>query len=157
MNTEAEVWARIRKLGPDACWPWLGARTARGYGNVQYNGKWLYAHRLVYTWAVGAIPPGMDVCHTCDNPPCCNPAHLFLGTRMQNMADAVRKGRVANGERLPQSKLSEKSVVLARRAYRVGMTIEEIAALCRMSEQAIRRAVLKESWRHVTDEKGTQQ
>jgi hypothetical protein len=75
------------------CWEWRGARSADGYGQRRIGGKLLYLHRLAYEWAAGAIPAGMLVCHRCDNPPCCNPDHLFLGSRADNARDMCRKGR----------------------------------------------------------------
>jgi len=82
---------------PDACWIWRGSTTAYGYGNIRVGGRGtqvaIYAHRLAYEYFVGPIPPGLLVCHACDNPPCTNPAHLWLGTPADNMHDRDRKGR----------------------------------------------------------------
>ena len=78
----------------DECWEWKGARVKGGYGNRGIGGgRSALTHRLAYEWVYGPIPAGMHVLHRCDNPPCCNPAHLFLGTERDNALDKCRKGR----------------------------------------------------------------
>ena len=76
------------------CVIFQGTKSDKGYGRVWHNGKMVRAHRLAYETHVGPIPKGMFVCHRCDNPPCINPEHLFLGTTTDNIRDAVAKGRM---------------------------------------------------------------
>jgi len=76
------------------CWPWNGSRDAFGYGKKKIARKQYYTHRLAYWWANGMhIPAGALVLHRCDNPPCCNPAHLYAGTAKDNVRDTVVRGR----------------------------------------------------------------
>lgn len=96
-DSDALMWEKVDKNGPNGCWVYSGASDRRGYGRP---GTWkagsrkrIYAHRRSYELLVGPIPAGMLVLHRCDNPPCCNPAHLFLGTDLDNHLDKVAKGR----------------------------------------------------------------
>jgi hypothetical protein len=105
--------------GPDACWPWISARNARGYGVFQLYGRTRLAHRMVAHLRIGFLPRSLCVCHkVCDNPPCCNPAHLFVGTRADNTSDMVRKGRnyVARGECSGAAKLTQSQVLAIRQS-----------------------------------------
>ncbi len=87
----ARIEAHLDQTGE--CWVWTGNDNGVGYGTVSWHGQITYVHRIAYEHAIGPIPAGMLVCHTCDNPPCCNPAHLFLGTKRDNGLDMGRKGR----------------------------------------------------------------
>jgi len=87
------IWSKVAKAGADECWPWTHGKTLAGYGQTTVNGEKRLAHRLAWELAVGPIPAGLCILHRCDNPPCCNPAHLFLGTKKDNAADAIAKGR----------------------------------------------------------------
>lgn len=90
---EGIFWSHVDIQGANECWPWKNVRTRQGYGTKKVSGKWVYSHRMAYEYAFGPIPDGLLVCHKCDNPPCCNPNHLFLGTGRDNVRDAISKGR----------------------------------------------------------------
>lgn len=88
-------WEKVEKT--DGCWLWTASLTNKGYGEFRLNEPSpILAHRVAYELAHGPIPPGLFVCHHCDNPPCVRPDHLFLGTQKDNAQDMVRKGRHAN-------------------------------------------------------------
>ena len=92
---EERFWKFVGAPSADGCRVWTGARDEQGRGHFGFGSRTtvVKAHRMAYELAVGPIPPGMKVCHSCDNPPCCEPTHLFLGTQADNVADMVRKGR----------------------------------------------------------------
>lgn len=102
---EELIWDNLDTSGgPNACWEWRGTRPGE-YGTVRIDGRGVLAHRLVYETAVEPIPEGMMVCHHCDNPPCCNPTHLFLGTAHDNIRDMMSKGRQGWTERLKPQRI----------------------------------------------------
>ena len=82
----------IRKVA-SGCWEWTGPRNEHGYGLISQSGRRIRAHRAAYEQTHGPIPSGALICHTCDNPPCCNPEHLWAGSMADNMRDAAAKMR----------------------------------------------------------------
>jgi integrase/recombinase XerD len=94
---EERFWQKVDRRGGDECWPWLGASLTGGYGRIVLVGRHVLAHRFSWQLHYGDVPGGSHVLHICDQPPCVNPAHLFLGTHAQNMKDKARKVRVAQG------------------------------------------------------------
>lgn len=107
-----KFWAQVAKAAPDACWPWQGRTNWQGYGVINVPGKNrdVGAHIVAWFFAHGRWPlPEMDICHSCDNPPCTNDAHLWEGTPQDNTQDAFSKGRMhpPAGERHWKSKLTD--------------------------------------------------
>lgn len=93
---EERLWKNVDIRGKDECWPWLRAVTKEGYGRIAAGAgskAVLKTHRVVWIVTFGEIPFGWQVCHQCDNPPCCNPFHLFLGSELVNNRDMIQKGR----------------------------------------------------------------
>lgn len=141
------------------CWEWNGNAREDGYCRTTYRSKNWYVHRLSYSSFVGEIPAGYDVCHRCDNRKCCNPAHLFIGSRKNNMDDAKSKGRISAGEKhsvlVPKgekshfSKLTEDEVQRIREMAANGHTTREIASLFNVSPDNIRRIKRNNTWRHL--------
>ena len=141
-------WEKVDRRGPDECWPWT-ASTSRGYGQIGSCRTMLKAHRVSYELHNDPVPDGLDVLHSCDNPPCCNPTHLFLGTHQDNMDDKVEKRRQSRGETNGQAKLTEDQVDALRREYIKGSRTRGQHALARkygVHQTHIRRIVRGESW-----------
>lgn len=120
-NTEQEFWLRVAPPDANGCRTWTGGRDRYGYGKISWNGKRVKTHRLAWMLANDAeIPPRTLVCHTCDNPLCCEPGHLFLGTNDDNIKDKVSKGRQQRGETHKAAKLSNAQVEEIIRRYKHG-------------------------------------
>lgn len=144
--------ARIDRLTtPDGCHPWTGLPGRGGYGRFSLAGrrsKGIYAHRFGWALLHGPIPPGLYVCHTCDNPPCQNPRHWFLGTSQDNSDDRVAKGRQARGAGNARSKLSPAEVLLIRERYAAGgTTYSSLGRAFGISKVAVGYIVRREHWR----------
>jgi len=116
-------WLNVDKSGgPDTCWEWQASRLPDGYGSIGRNGRVYRTHRVAWELTYGSIPDGLWVLHHCDNPSCCNPSHLFLGTPTDNMRDCARKGRTVchRGEEHWKCRLSDVQVAEIRRLYAAG-------------------------------------
>jgi hypothetical protein len=118
------------------------------------NGKTCLAHRVAYEWAYGAIPDGMLVRHKCDNPSCCNPAHLELGTDKDNYSDMVSRGRRVpgrpKGEKNCKAKLSEEEVKQIRLMYKAGgESTNTLARKFNVTQALISQIVLRKIWKHI--------
>lgn len=141
----------LRKM-PNGCWVSKKSYLhINGYAFVVIDrrpGKGLFrerVHRLSYKHFVGPIPNGMMVCHKCDNRPCFNPDHLFLGTQHENLLDMARKGRRA-GERSAQAKLTSKQVIAIRKAYAAGAFQRDLAETYGVTQTAISLIVRGQRW-----------
>jgi hypothetical protein len=144
------LWQAILIGQEDDCWPWLAGRSQEGYGKIQDKGKTLVATRVVYELTKGPIPEGLGVCHSCDNPPCCNPKHLWLGTVKQNTHDAMHKNRLAKGERIASSKRTREEVLRIIELSKQGVRNIDIAKQLGCSEANVGFIVTGTSWRHLT-------
>ena len=116
-------WSQVDKTTtPTGCWEWTGHRNARGYGRIRINGRRRYAHHVALELAGYIIPfKGLQVRHyICDNPPCCRPSHLRIGTRQEDRDDMTGKGRQARGERVASAKLQQENVDEIRSLYAAG-------------------------------------
>ena len=138
-------WTKVdQTAGPDACWPWLGSRS-RGYGRFSIGRQELKAHR--YT-LFGLINRPEAVLHACDNPPCCNPQHLWIGSRRENNADRAKKGRSATGERMAHAKLSQGRAEEIRHRYaQGGVSQQRIADEMGISQALVSQVVHERVWR----------
>lgn len=94
-RTPAErFWEKVERRGHDECWPWLGSKDRWGRGYFSFRGKTERAPRVAWSLSYGEpFPADKDACHTCDNPTCVNPRHIWIGDARENLRDAVRKGR----------------------------------------------------------------
>lgn len=146
---EKMFWDRVDKRSDNECWHWTGTILPNGYGRLSHAGKNYSAHRVSYTLNKGKIHEGMVVCHKCDNPRCVNPSHLFLGTYADNTADMIAKGRQANGERQPQSKLTEQDIIRIRSICASGRSHKSVAREFGVSSVLIDKIVNRKAWKHV--------
>lgn len=148
-------WSKVdRSGGQDACWEWKASRRGLGYGQFAYPGRSPQkAHRVAYELESGPIPDGLGVLHKCDNPPCCNPRHLFLGTNADNMADMVLKGRQRSpgyrGEGHHQARLCEADVLAIRERAAQGETGKTIGPDYGICPEHANRIIRRESWKHL--------
>ena len=146
-------WSHVDKSGD--CWEWKCRRDKAGYGRFALGRERKRAHRISYLITHGEIPQGLFICHHCDNPGCVRPEHLYAGTRLQNKADCVARGRhklppVMRGEAHPRSKLTKQQVIEIRRRYKEGgITYANLGSVYGMSKRTIEHIVRGRSWQHV--------
>jgi hypothetical protein len=147
-------WSKVDRRGPDDCWEWQGARDRDGYGQIMVNYRRKRAHRLAWEIVAGPIPAGMFVCHHCDNPPCVNFAHLFLGTVDDNNRDMRDKGRdytpdARFGEDHYRAKLTAEKVLEIRARVAAGEMQIDLAPEYGILESTISKVVNRQTWKHI--------
>ena len=143
-------WSQVVKQ-ESGCWEWIGAKDKDGYGQFTANDRNNRAHRYSYQLHKGEIPTGVRVLHTCDNPPCINPEHLVLGSDLDNVMDAIEKGRLkVKGEDNPAAKLTEEQVVEIRKLAGTGLTQRAIGKRFGVCQYTVRMIVIGRNWKHVS-------
>lgn len=149
-NVLRRLLASVLRDSGSGCWVWQKYRNRRGYGCMTMRASLSFlAHRVSYTLFRDAVPSGMMVCHHCDNPPCCNPSHLFVGTRQDNMDDMKRKGRSPAGTASPNSKLTDADVMEIRRRYEAGERTEDIATRFNIKARNVSWVATGKAWSHL--------
>ncbi len=148
VNKGGPVPAHTPNIGP--CWVWTGNCTV-GYGMIKIERRQRHAHRISWELHNGNIPDGLWVLHRCDNPPCVNPAHLFLGTAADNARDRVRKGRGNSpvGIRNYHHKLDDDEIRKIRKMLVSGICQSEIAKIFGVTQSNVSHIATKKSWNHV--------
>lgn len=167
---EERFWSKVHILGPDDCWVWTAARLKRGYGVIGRGGRGQkgsrLAHRIAYELSNEPIPDGLLVCHRCDNPPCCNPSHLFIGTGKDNAQDALRKGlcytpeyfncegrkaayKKIQGEGHGMCRLTEGTVLQIRRLFQQGHRQADLMRQFGVSRVHIFQVIRNKRWKHL--------
>lgn len=149
-------WRKVAIGDSLMCWEWSAHRGSntpgRNYGKFGVDGQNCFAHRVAWVLTHGPIPEGMDVLHACDNPPCVNPAHLYLGTHSDNMRDRSARGRMPSmsGSRHPEAILTEDDVLKIRERWRAGeRPAASIAADFPVTKECVYAIVYYRSWTHV--------
>lgn len=147
-SLKEKFWGKVKK-GPH-CWEWQDHRVGFGYGQVKDDsGKDISAHRASWELTYGLIPDGLFVLHSCDNPSCVRPDHLFLGDQRANMKDRDVKGRTLVGSRHGMAKLTEESVREIRRRAHAGETDRDLAREFQVDSSSISCIARGKTWRHV--------
>jgi hypothetical protein len=146
---EDRFWSKVKKGKPLECWPWIAAfrnnRVSLKYGAFWLNGRHQPASRVALILSGVDVPEGMDVCHRCDNPPCCNPAHLFVGTAQDNMDDKTSKSRQVMGCRVHTAKLTAEDV-LAIRALKPEQPGQRGLAKALAEKYGVRQTHINDIW-----------
>ena len=143
---------KVKKSKNGGCWEWQACKCSLGYGNFWNGTKLVSAHRFSYEIYVGNIPEGLFVCHTCDNPGCVNPAHLFLGTQQDNVQDMYNKNRqpYLKGEKNPNCKITEdtaKAILKELNGKRKGY--KKIAKKFKVSVGVVAKISIGKTWKHL--------
>lgn len=156
---ELKFWAEFAGKHEDECWDTTRSVTKSGYGRTWVYPRLVYSHRIAWELTHGEIPPNMEICHKCDNPSCCNPKHLFVGTHLDNMQDSKNKGRnnhgpILHGVNHTLSKLTDSDVLAIRQEYiptprkKSEHNIPALAKKYSVARSLIHRIVTHKSWAH---------
>jgi len=147
-------WSKVDlRANQNICWEWKTGRNKAGYGTFTYKGLDYTSSRVAYYLFNVADPGDMLVCHHCDNPSCCNPKHLFLGTELDNTTDKINKGRAVyvRGEDSGNAKLTEQDVYRIRYLYANGASLQKIANEYNIGQNTVIRIHTRANWSHLPE------
>jgi len=153
-SIKERLYLYININSKDDCWEWVGYKRKDGYGEITIDKKTFRSHRLIYIDTYGSIPEGMCICHSCDNPSCCNPNHLFMGTHVDNMKDCRNKCRTGGGSRPGEEcgkhKFTNEEILDIRKKYKTGLYSQRnLAKEYNMSQTNIKDIINRKIWRHI--------
>lgn len=150
-DPEVRFFKKVKKT--DYCWFWQGAKHSyKGYGSFYNGNKIVKAHRFSYEHFVGQVPENYCVLHTCDNPSCVRPDHLFIGTNKDNVADKMSKNRHPRGQSCVNAKLSDDEVIEIKKAqqfYYWGQN-SDLAHFYKVSNRTISQIKMGKLWAHIS-------
>ena len=155
-QTIFDVWKYINKGREDSCWECNHCPDKDGYGRMCIDYKTIKCHRLVYELTFGPIPDGLFVLHKCNNPKCCNPNHLYIGTAKENNNQCLGEGRFISslGERNGQSKLTAQNIIDIKKLYSSGEYYQkDLGKIFGVKISQISRIINKKRWKHISKEK----
>lgn len=156
--TQREIdrfWSYVDKSSEDQCWCWLKSTDSSGYGRFRAGGKLWKANRVAY-YLHFLLDPGLEqVCHSCDNPSCCNPKHLWLGSQGDNIRDCWAKGRgIINhnqrGASNHRARLTESDISEIRKLYKAGKVTQiQLGDMFGVSHSTIHLITTRKTWSHL--------
>ncbi len=153
-SDKKRFWDKVKTQGNDQCWPWTASTDLSGYGRFGFREILLSAHRVAWEITYGDIPFKKHVLHHCDNPRCCNPEHLFIGTHQDNMADRDKKGRgktcVLKGEKNPNSRFKEVDIIEMRGMVKQGYKQGDVAKKFNTAQSVISNIINYKNWKHIS-------
>ena len=146
-HAQRRFWVKVKRT--DQCWEWQGTHDSDGYGQFTYNYKQIKACKIAYILTHGQVPERFCVLHTCDNPSCCRPDHLWLGTTQENTQDKINKGRQARGMTSGLSTTTEAEVRYIRYLYTIGMGQSQITRTLSKGKGCVNAIISGASWKHL--------
>lgn len=155
-SVKGRFWNKVKISDPSSCWEWQACKNRKGYGSFSPGRKYLsitgtkISHRFAFLFHYGEINCELQVCHSCDNPGCCNPFHLWQGTAKQNSEDMSLKGRSPRGEKQGSTNLTNADVYAIRAMYATGrFQQKEIAEKFCMTQQGIYHIINNLTWKDI--------